>query len=603
MIIDELLVGLGFEVNDSEKVKAFQKTTDQLTGSTLALVAAVGLAAAGLSTLVMKVAGQLDDMGDFADVVDMSVKEVDALGRVAATNDSSLSAMKSTIQGLSGVIGQAALGIGRGAKIFETLGFNAKNASGKVKGVYDVLGEVADRMKGMTAPEKLALTSKMGIDSSLIPLLSKGRAELMRLKAEAESFNPLDEKDYQSADRIMKLWERAKLGVERLSRVIAVQLFPLTERLLTSWNSFFEPDGKSGKSWFTASLEVFIAAMVATVDWISRILDYGKRLLEWLGQYRVLTWALVSVLSVLLAYQVGAFFLAVSRAIAWASTALFAFNSGAILSVALVGGLVLAIGILVDELVNFYEGNDTVLGQLAQEYPWAINAAKVAVGLLTAAFVALKWGAISSVASTLVSVASLAAGWVLAFGSMAVSVIAATWPILLIVGALGAIGYALYYLWNNFDEITTFIGEKWSQVLELFKTAASGSLNFVLELFNKVKEGVLGFIDTVDRAITSLGKFFGLSADSPEIKLMASSSSGGQVGGGLGSGVFPGFADNYSYPGSNVATNSTVNSTTISGTNINITSPDPQKAGEAVQRTLQDLSKRSIRNGQSVVQQ
>ena len=54
--------------------------------------------------------------------------------------------------------------------------------------------------------------------------------------------------------------------------------------------------------------------------------------------------------------------------------------------------------------------------------------------------------------------------------------------------------------------------------------------------------------------------------------------------------------------GSNVGNSSNVSNTTqISGTTINVNSPDPAKAGEAVKNELDRMNKQAVRNGQTAV--
>ena len=66
-----------------------------------------------------------------------------------------------------------------------------------------------------------------------------------------------------------------------------------------------------------------------------------------------------------------------------AAKALFMFNGATIIPVAIIGALVIAVALLVDELVNFYEGNDSLIGQLSKDYPYALQIAQGALALVT----------------------------------------------------------------------------------------------------------------------------------------------------------------------------------------------------------------------------
>ncbi len=599
-VIDSFFARLGFQV-DTKGVEQFQAKTASLRASVLAVGAIATATAGALGAMALNVAKGMDDVGDFADIVDMTAREVAALGKVADMNDSSMAAMQSTIQGLSSVTGQAALGVGRGAKIFETLGFQAKDATGKVKGAYDMLGEVADRMKGMTAGEKLALAGRMGIDKSLIPLLSKGSAAFRKLKEEAEASNPLTEEQYAQADKVVKLWNTATRNAGVFTKVLAAKLFPVMERVLTYWNDLFKAGKKATDSWVSAGLDVFIATLATVWDWLGRIVDAGKSVFNWLTQFKIVTWAAGAALAVLLAYQAGLFFTMLGGAIATAAKALFVFNAAAILPVALIGGLVVAIALLIDEIVNFYEGNDTIIGQLSKDYPYAIYIAQAALALFAAALVALKWKSLGVVASVLASGASLAVGWIASFASMAVATIAATWPLLLVIAAVAAVGYAAYKLWENWSEVTDLLKSAWALFTGILQTKAKEALDYVAGLFDAAKNKVMGYIDKVTEAISKVGQLFGMSDASVNIGSALARDAAPSANDMVGMSA-PGGLIGHAAGGINNASSTTNDTTNITGTVINVTSTDPAKAGESVREAFQNQIKRSVRNGQSAKQ-
>lgn len=599
-VIDSFFARLGFQV-DTKGVEQFQAKTASLRASVLAVGAIATATAGALGAMALNVAKGMDDVGDFADIVDMTAREVAALGKVADMNDSSMAAMQSTIQGLSSVTGQAALGVGRGAKIFETLGFQAKDATGKVKGAYDMLGEVADRMKGMTAGEKLALAGRMGIDKSLIPLLSKGSAAFRKLKEEAEASNPLTEEQYAQADKVVKLWNTATRNAGVFTKVLAAKLFPVMERVLTYWNDLFKAGKKATDSWVSAGLDVFIATLATVWDWLGRIVDAGKSVFNWLTQFKIVTWAAGAALAVLLAYQAGLFFTMLGGAIATAAKALFVFNAAAILPVALIGGLVVAIALLIDEIVNFYEGNDTIIGQLSKDYPYAIYIAQAALALFAAALVALKWKSLGVVASVLASGASLAAGWIASFASMAVATIAATWPLLLVIAAVAAVGYAAYKLWENWSEVTDLLKSAWALFTGILQAKAKEALDYVAGLFDAAKNKVMGYIDKVTEAISKVGQLFGMSDASVNIGSALARDAAPSANDMVGMSA-PGGLIGHAAGGINNASSTTNDTTNITGTVINVTSTDPAKAGESVREAFQNQIKRSVRNGQSAKQ-
>jgi hypothetical protein len=90
---------------------------------------------------------------------------------IAEYMDSSAEAVTAGLQSLGKMAGEAGLGVGKGAKMFEKLGISATDSNGKVRDTVEILKDVGDRMKGLGKGEQMALASKLGLDSSLVDML------------------------------------------------------------------------------------------------------------------------------------------------------------------------------------------------------------------------------------------------------------------------------------------------------------------------------------------------------------------------------------------------------------------------------------------------
>ena len=222
-IIESLFVSLGFKV-DTAGIEQMKARTESRIASALKVGALFTGAAIGIGLFTKSIAKTLGDTQDFAELNNMTSRSVEALGKVAVQNDSSLEGMRSTIQSLNGKIGEAALGLGRGAMIFRKVGLEAKDANGKVKSFDQILEDVSDRMRTMSRPEQIAMANKLGIDPSLIPLLAKGKENLKALREEAELLNPLSEEDYKLADEVDKLFIKATATAGVLSKMLGVTI-------------------------------------------------------------------------------------------------------------------------------------------------------------------------------------------------------------------------------------------------------------------------------------------------------------------------------------------------------------------------------------------
>ena len=606
-IIESFFVSLGFEVN-TEKIDEFKKKAEELRESATTLGSIFTGAAAGIGLLVQGVASSMGDLASFAELNEVSARSVAALGKIATENDGSLEGMKSTIQSLNKSIGEAALGVGRGAMTFEKLGLAAKGADGKVKTVDDILGEVADKMQGLSRQEQIAMAEKLGIDPQFVKVLEKGSANLAKLREEAELLNPFTEEDYQLADQVDKLFIKAKGTLGTFTKMLGVSLLPTVKEVLQNYLEWFKASRKATSGVVIEGLRL-ISGLIGTIwDWVVRLVSGLKSAYDWLVQFKVSIYAAAVAVGVLIAYQVGTFFNNLWGAIKLATTALRTFiatGAAAAAPLVLIGALAAAVALLIDDYVNWKEGNDSVIGGLVEQFPWLLNVIQgieKAVGALIDFWLAqwdtLKgplsdlgaslWNLISVIAELLWPVVKIIfTGW--AYIMAAVIPIVASlvgWIAEALVGAIAAVIEAGAWLANAFTAV--------------FNGIKTG-IDFVVDVFETAKQKVMGFIDMVMGAIGKVGQLLGLTDDASKVKV-AVSAGGGSSAQSSANNSLNAAGGVIGTAGSNTSNSSTVTNTTqITGTTIALNSPDPAKAGEAVKSELDRLNKQAVRNGQTAV--
>lgn len=169
--IKEFLVGLGFQV-DQAGLQKFNEGINQATVAVTAIGAAAVAGAGLLTSFIKGVADKYDALGDLSDRVNSTAEEIMRLGYVATFTGSSIQAANASIENLSRVAGEAALGIGRGAKIFEDLGLSAKDSNGNLKDTSVLMSEIGAKIQDMGRGEQLAILSKLGIDPTMVQALT-----------------------------------------------------------------------------------------------------------------------------------------------------------------------------------------------------------------------------------------------------------------------------------------------------------------------------------------------------------------------------------------------------------------------------------------------
>lgn len=614
-VIDSFLISLGFQT-ETQGADEYKKSLESVE-KTLATVAGVATAAAGLiGWAVHKAAQSMGEIWDFAELNELSARSVQALIKVGEENDVTMEGMKSTIQGLNKVIGEAALGIGRGAMTFEKLGLSAKKADGSVKGVDDMLGEVADKMQGMSRQEQLALGMKLGIDPQFVKTLAQGSENLAKLREEAELFNPFKEEDYELADKVDKLFIKASKSVGVFGKQVAVSLFPVIKQMLEGYLSWFKEFRKSGSDTFSKGLKAIVAVLQTLWEWVVRVVGSVKNIITWFTQFEVVTWAAYAALLAFVSIKTYNFVQNLISGIMGLTKTMLGFNAAALIWPAIIGAIILAVALLVDEFVNFKEGNDSFLGDMVKQYPQLL-------GVINAIS-----DGISSVIDWVLGLFEQIKGPLASLGSALIGLFMALWPVVKFVfTVIGAIIMAVLpvVLWlaegivnliawaiELAVSIVTGLVKAFTWVVEVISTILNTLVSVFTFAWEAIKAGFTSVFDwmsekfdavvgKVKDAMSWVGNLIGLS-DTASVRLAAANAgSGGSVGyspsSQLGASGPLGVAAG---PSSNSQTNVT-STTTVNVPSITINSPDPAKAGQSVREELNKANRQSVRNGQSAV--
>lgn len=614
-VIDSFLISLGFQT-ETKGADEYKKSLESVE-KTLVTVAGVATAAAGIiGWAVHKAAQSMGEIWDFAELNELSARSVEALIKVGEENDVTMEGMKSTIQSLNKVIGEAALGIGRGAMTFEKLGLSAKKADGSVKSVDDMLGEVADKMQGLSRQEQLALGMKLGIDPQFVKTLAQGSENLRQLREEAELFNPFKEEDYELADQVDKLYMKASRTVEVFGKQIAVSLFPVIKQMLEGYLAWFKEFRKTGSDSFSKGLKAIVSVLQTLWEWVVRVVGSVKSIISWFTQFEVVTWAAYAALLAFVSVKTYSFVQNLISGIMGLTRTVIGFNAAAMIWPAIIGAIILAVALLVDEFVNFKEGNDSFLGDLVKEYPqllgvinsisdgissvidWLMNLftqikeplMKLG-GALINLFMAL-WPVVKFVFSIIGAVIMAVLPIVLWLAERIVGLI--TWAIETAVAVVGWLVEAVVWAVGAITTALNFLVGVFTGAWEAIKTSFTSVFDWMSEKFDAV-------VGKVKDAMAWVGNLVGLS-DTASVKLAAANTgSGGSVGyspsSQLGASGPLGVAAG---PSSSSQTNVT-STTTVNVPSITINSPDPAKAGQSVREELNKANRQSVRNGQSAV--
>jgi len=229
MIVEELVTKFKFSGNLSP-LNNFNKG---LSGSIFKLATfatAISATAIAFGKMAHNTLSITNNLVQLSRNTGVAVSDIQKLSFASSVSGSSIQAMESTIDSLTKKIGDASL---RGSSDFQRLGISVRTSTGEVRKADDVLLDVANRFKALnlTLAQQKSLAGSLGIDASLIQLLSKSTDEIDRLSNRASRFGLLTKKN---ADQIASYNEQVaelKFSFMAFRQNLAVNSIPTMLKL------------------------------------------------------------------------------------------------------------------------------------------------------------------------------------------------------------------------------------------------------------------------------------------------------------------------------------------------------------------------------------
>jgi len=229
--IKEFLVGLGFQVDE----KSLGKFNTGIMKSGVAVVALGQIAAdaakqvAGAITELLNVnryAEELEKINDVSERTKVAAEDIFRMGYQAEQTGSDMGALTSSLTTLTTNAGLAAIGMGRAKKVFEEIGLDVKDSNGELKDTAVLMGEIREKIKGMALGQQQAILSRLGLDPTLIKMMTEDMSELTAeydemVKASGFSANQAVKDADNYRDELGKL--QTAMGL--IGKTVASQLF------------------------------------------------------------------------------------------------------------------------------------------------------------------------------------------------------------------------------------------------------------------------------------------------------------------------------------------------------------------------------------------
>lgn len=312
----------------------------------------LGLSVGALIAGIKSTAASYDELGKLAARFRSTTEAIDEFRDAGTLLGISEETSTTALKNLDSAIQDTHLGLGRAGKVFEELGIKVEDAGGKIKPTTAVMGELDEKFKGMERGTQIRVMERLGLDPALLKLFNADLVALQKRMAEvdrAAGFNLEDavrrSKDYTKASKDLSLEVNVlKMFLDKMS-------------------------------------ESFKIAALSTKG-LELATKYVRQFTDYLMQHR----HLVEGVFIAIGGAISAFLIpaAIKGAISvWAMIAPFALIAAGVIAAGA------AFALLYDDVMNFRDGNDSLIGQIFTKYPIVesivmgmIDSVREALGLL-----------------------------------------------------------------------------------------------------------------------------------------------------------------------------------------------------------------------------
>jgi hypothetical protein len=374
-ILRELLTVLGFKAEDKElkaydaKIVALKKNLFLLS----AAAAAVATAIFGIAESAAKVGDELDKTKD---LTGLTVQQLQELGGAAKLAGIGVEGLTTGMQLFSRQISQAAQGQQMSVRAFEMLGISIFGTNGQLKSNHQLLLEVADaftHLRNQQLKTDLALQLFGRSGGRMINLLKNGAAGVREAEAEFSKFGfTLNEIQSKAAAKFQDRLTMVGFAVKGLKNAIGIALLPEVSRMVKIFLDWFVANKKIIQQNMIALFKNLATFVRIVADVFGAILSSVSQFINIFGGWNRVLKVTALLLGFLVSTKIIRGFLALGKAVLGLAGMFKKLALAEGIADAL-GALLPAIGIalflLLDDIKNFFEGNDSLIGRFIKRFP------------------------------------------------------------------------------------------------------------------------------------------------------------------------------------------------------------------------------------------
>ncbi len=316
--------------------------------------------------------------GHFADLsqqVGVAIEPLQQLAYAADLSGVPLDSLSGALMKFSKQADEARRGGDAQADTFRALGVSLKDASGQMRPVEDMLGDVAEKIASMPdGAEKTALAMRAfgRSGAQMIPLLNEGRVGIAKLREEfVELGAQMDEGTAKSLEEFGDQQDKIKYALIGVRNDAVKAILPELKKMATTLIAWI----KANRALIRQKLAAVMHGIVNALKSLGRIIAIVVRAVSWFHDHLgLLTVILGSVAAAFVFLEAAAIGAALASAAAWVLAAL---------PLILIAALIAALVLIVEDLWTWFRGGESVFKEL---HEWAVDMFVDAIDFWATAF-------------------------------------------------------------------------------------------------------------------------------------------------------------------------------------------------------------------------
>ena len=295
-VVSELVSKFSF-VGSLSPQKEFNANLKLSVGLLAGVAAGLATAAGGFFAWTGTILDSIDPLAQLNRETGVAVEQIQALGYAASVNGSSAEALTGTFREMSKRLGEfVQTGGGPAKEIIEQLGISVRDAEGNVRSADDVFLGLSKTLEGMSRAEQANVLDKLGIDQSLIQLVSLSADEVGKLTDRARTLGVVTQEQADNAAAFNDSLTTLKFGLGAIQNAVAVGFAPAMTDLTNRFIGFLEANQdviRDGLQWLGEVLQ-------ATMGFLERMAPIILGVAAAFGVWTLATGGLTAILGVLL---------------------------------------------------------------------------------------------------------------------------------------------------------------------------------------------------------------------------------------------------------------------------------------------------------------